>query len=485
MAHLRRSLGAIEAFGFSLSIIAPTLAMAFTTTLTAQSAGRTAPLAYLIGAVIVALVALSFIAFGRRVAHAGSVYAYVGSVLGPRCGFVAGWALLLMYATLFAGSTALVGNFGAAGLGHAGLEGSHLWLFVAVSGAFFVVWLTRRDMHLAARLMLVLEGISVLAILLLALVILTRVHLSLLPFMPEPGHSWAGIGYGIVFAVLAFAGFEGATTLSEETRNPRQSIPRAVMGTVIAAGLFYVFVSYAQVVGYGLDHVQVLGQTSAPLDELSTRFISGAFAGFLDLAAATSALVCAIGSLSAAARMLYALSRAGLAPSLALVDAKHGTPTRSILVIGAVNLAFLFLLGARSDARSYSGNLVTIGTLALILVYMGVTGAQAIGALRSRRPVWWVIGSLGTVLLVWPLWNSLYPAPPWPGNVWPYVVAAWLVLGALIVFFRPSATRFGFTSPELAAGGGRELDISGHPSSGVSAQGAISCGWPERPRRPF
>jgi amino acid transporter len=412
--------------------------MAFTTALTAQSAGRAAPLAYLIGGIIVTLVALSFVVFGRRIAHAGSVYAYVGSVFGSRCGFVAGWALLLMYVTLLAGSTALVGEFGAASLGHAGVECTNLWLVVATLGGLFAIWLTWKDVQLAARLMLVFEGASVLAILLLVIVVLTRVPLSLLPFKPEPGHGWTGIGYGIVFAVLAFAGFESATTLSEETRNPGRSIPRAVIGAVIAAALFYVLVSYALVVGYGLDHAQALGRASAPLDELSTRFISGTFAGFLDFAAATSALACVIGSLSAAARVLYALSRAGLAPSLAEVDAKHGTPARSIVVMGAVNLACLFLWGAQSDAASYGGNVVTIGTLALILVYISVTGAQAIGAFRCRRPVWWTIGSLGAVLLLWPLGNSLYPAPPWPGNVWPYVVAAWLVFGALLVFFRPS-----------------------------------------------
>ena len=223
------------------------------------------------------------------------------------------------------------------------------------------------------------------------------------------------------------------------------------MGTGIAAALFYVLVSYAQVVGYGLDHVQALGRASAPLDELSTRFISGTFAGSLDFAVATSALACAIGSLSAAARMLYALSRAGLAPSLAEVDAKHGTPARSIVVMGVVNLACLFLWGAQSGAATYSGNIVTIGTLALILVYVSVTGAQAIDALRRRRPVWTIIGSLGAVLLLWPLWNSLYPAPPWPENVWPYVVAAWLVLGVLIVFLRPSSTLFDFIPPRLTA----------------------------------
>ena len=62
--------------------------------------------------------------------------------------FLAGWALLLTYVTLLAGATALVGNFGAAALGHAGIEGPHLWLIVAVLGAFFAVWLTWTDVLL-------------------------------------------------------------------------------------------------------------------------------------------------------------------------------------------------------------------------------------------------------------------------------------------------------------------------------------------------
>jgi amino acid transporter len=422
-------------------MIAPTLAMAFTTTLAVQSAGRAAPLSYLIGGIIVTLVAVSFAAFSRRISHAGSVYAYVGLVFGSRCGFVSGWALLLTYVTLLAGSTALVGNFVAAGLDHAGVAWPNLWLIVATMAALFSVWLSWRDMRVAARLMLVLEAVSVLAILLLAIVVLMRAPLSLLPLTPEPGHGWTGIGYGIVFAVLSFSGFEGATTLGEETQNPARSIPKAIMATVISAVLFYVLVCYAQIVGYGPDHVDELGRASAPLDELSTRFVSGAFAGFLDFAAATSALACAIGSLSAAARIFYALSRAGLAPDLAAVDTKHGTPARSIVVIGAVNLACLLLWGARSDATDYSGNIVTIGTLALILVYISVTGAQAVDAFRGWFPIRWTIAALGSALLLWPLANSLYPVPPWPGNLWPYAVAGWLALGALLAFFRPSVTR--------------------------------------------
>jgi hypothetical protein len=84
MALLRRSQGATEAFGFSLSIKAPTVAMAFHIALMAQAAGQAVPLACLIGGIAATLVARSFVAYNRRLTDAGSVYAFIGSVLGAR-----------------------------------------------------------------------------------------------------------------------------------------------------------------------------------------------------------------------------------------------------------------------------------------------------------------------------------------------------------------------------------------------------------------
>jgi amino acid transporter len=432
MKGMRRSLGIFEAFGFSLSIIAPTLAMAFTTALTTSAAGRAAPLSYLVGGISIAVVSLSFAVFGRRIAHAGSAFAYVASTFGVRTGFVIGWALMLTYVTLLAGSTALVGSFAAAGLRHAGIDGPNLWLSIAAISALLIVWLAWSNMRLAARMMLVMEGLSVLAILLLALIVLMQVPLSVLPFKPEPARGWSGVGYGMVFAALSFAGFEGATTLGEETVNPGRSIPKAIVGTVIAATLFYVLVSYAVVSGYGLDHVQLLAQSSAPLDVLGTRFISGSFAVCLDIATAASALASAIGCLSAGARILYAVSRSGIFPRLAEADHTGRVPKRCVTLLGGINLAFLLIFSIRSDVGTYSSNIVTIGTLSLILVYISVTAAQALDAARRRRMVWISIGALGTVTLLWPLWNSIYPVAAWPGDMWPYMVTLWVLSGAVI-----------------------------------------------------
>lgn len=441
MAALRRNLGMIEAVGLSLSIIAPTMAMAFNVTLAAGAAGDAAPLAFAIGTVALAIVGLSFVAFSRRVSHAGSAYAYVAAEFGPKAGFVAGWALLLTYLCYGSAVAVMVGNFIDAALADYRLTVPGLWIVAALGAIGIAMLLAYRDMRLAARLMLALEAVSVLAIIALGITVLRAVSakdgLSMAPLMPDPRLGWSGIGYAIVFAVLSFAGFEGAATLGEETANPRRAIPIAVFGTVILAGAFYVFASYVQVVGFGMANTRALAADSAPLDTLARRFGSRGFATLLDLAAAVSAFSCALGSLSAAARMLFALGRAGLAPRLGVPHPKHGTPAAAVVATGALMAAGIVLCAPFMGSSGYYGALGTIGTLSLILVYMAVTIAGASHALRARGLVWAGFGLAGTLILLWPLYNSVYPVPVWPGNSWPYLVIAWLIAGGVVLAIRP------------------------------------------------
>lgn len=442
MADLRRNLGLAEAVGLSLSVIAPTMAMAFNVTLAVQAAGRAAPLAFAVGTLVLAIVGLSFVAFSRRVPHAGSAYAYITHAFGPRAGFVAGWALLLTYLAYASGTAALVGSFTDAALKNYALHVPGLGIVLATLGGLLAIWFAYTDMKLAARLMLALEGLSVLAILVLGLLVIARRAaeggLSAAPFIPAPDSGWSGVGYGLVYAVLSFAGFEAAATLGEETENPRRNIPVAILGTVLGAGAFYVLISYAQVIGYGLDQMQALGQADAPLDALATRYVSRDFAAAIDIAAAISAFSCVLGAISAAARMTFALGRAGLAPMLARVHETHRTPGRAVLLTGLVAVAALLIASPLAAPGDYYGDMGTIGTLALILVYMGVTVAEAIEAFTVRRLSWALAGTLGAVLLLWPLWNSLYPVPAWPGNLWPYVVLAWIGIGLMLLLARPA-----------------------------------------------
>jgi amino acid transporter len=332
MSALPRKLGLFHAIGLSISIIGPTMAMAINVSLTAQVAGRAAPLAFAIGTLVMVIVGLSFVAFSRRIAHAGSAYAYIGYVFGPRSGFIAGWILLLAYLGYASAASALVGNFLGVALRDFSPHLARSWLAFCAWAIFAATYCCAcREMRIDARLMLVLEGLSVLVILVLSCIIVGKVAvttgLPVAPFMPSAKFDgWSGVGNGLVLTVLSFAGFEGAATLREEVISPRRRIPIAMLGTVVLAGAFFVFVSYAQVVGYGLDNIKILGKSGAPLNDLAIKYVSTDFATAIDLAAAVSAFSCVIGSLGAAARLLFALGRAELAPRIAEVDTSRGRP---------------------------------------------------------------------------------------------------------------------------------------------------------------
>jgi amino acid transporter len=434
---LRRALGVAEVVGLALAMIAPTMAMAFNTTLVVQAAGAAAPLTFFVGALAMGIVGLSFVAFSRRTASAGSAYAYVRSAFGNRFGFLAGWGLLLSYLTFAAGTAALIGNFAVAALDLIGFHSALTWLWIGLGGVLVAVWLSLRDVLVASRIMLVLEWISMAAILLLAIVIVTQVPGTVVPFRPAPAQGWSGIGYGLVLTITSFAGFEGAAVLAEEARHPHRAIPIGILATVGIAALFYIFVAYAQVIGFGLDHTADLARADAPLSMLSTRFIGPRFSIFINVAAAISAFSCTMGALAAAARILHVIGRDGLAPIFGVISRTHGVPSRAICGVGVLCVAGLLSGGLLAGPADYFGDAVTVGTLALILVYMSVTVAEMAIALRLNRYIYGAVGLAGLVLLLWPLGNSLYPIPDWPASLWPYVVVAWMAIGGVVTVILP------------------------------------------------
>ncbi len=428
-----RRLGLAEAAGLSLSIVAPTMAVAFNVTLVVAAAGRAAPLAFAVGTALMALVGLAFVAFARRETSAGSAQAYVHHTFGPRAGFLAGWLLLLSYLCFGAGTAVLVGHFLAAALGTFGFRTDGLWVPVSLASIAVGLAMSWRDMQRVARLILVLELVSVVAIAALNLRILASAAqsgpLPWAPFTPDPAKGWMGVGSALVFAVLSFAGFEGAATVAEETKDPQRAVPLAILGTVVLAGAFYVFTAYAQVVGYAAQGLGDLAKDSAPLDTLARRYGSVGLAGGLDVAAALSAFSCVLGSLNAAARMTMSLARPG-GHALADRHPRHGTPTHALTLCTVAMAAAVLIWAARVGAGTFYGELGTIGSLALILVYLAVTAAHAVSARSRGSRAGLMTGSAGVVVLLWPLYASLVPVPDWPDSLWPLVVLAWLAGGA-------------------------------------------------------
>jgi amino acid transporter len=443
MADLVKRLSLPEAVGMSLSVICPTVTAAFNVTLVVQAAGPAAPLSFVIGTVAMVLVALSFMAFTHRVSNAGSAYAYISHTFGSRMGFVAGWCLLLVYLGFATGQAALVGSFSGAALKGLGIDIGIAWLAIGGVAMLAAWWLAFRDMRLAGRLMLGLEAAAVAGIVALCVSILLQVRPGLqqtaATFRPSANFGgWSGLGFGMVFCILSFGGFEGAATLGEETHDPRRNIPIALFATVIGSGVFFTFVAYCEVVGFGPLGLKALATSEAPLNDLALRYASPRLAIALDLAAAISCFSGMLGPLAAAGRVLYALGRGGLAPGLGQVHAVHGTPARAVS-LSAILVVLPFLLWAPFvGAANYYSYSSTIGALALILVYISVGAAETVESWRERRTVWSAVCVLGPALLLWVLYKNVYPVPEFPNNLWPYVALAWVVGAWAVMKVRPA-----------------------------------------------
>src|SRR6266567_9105378 len=164
---LRRELGFSQTASVSVGVMAPTLAMSVTGVAAAGELGRAAPLAFAVAGLGVGLVAYGFVRLAGEFSHAGSVYAFVGNTLGPRAGFLAGWALLGTYLVFPPVSIMGVAIFGRAFLTTTGLAHDADWYPLALA-AWMIIWvLAARGVRPTTRSVLAFEVVSVCLILVL------------------------------------------------------------------------------------------------------------------------------------------------------------------------------------------------------------------------------------------------------------------------------------------------------------------------------
>lgn len=428
------NLSVIETIALSVAIIAPTAAMALNISLMAETCSFSAPLVFLISTIVVGLVSYSIIKFNHYISASGSLYAFTKKSLGDKMGFITGWALLLAYIMLAGGTSAGLGNFFSGFLAMFGIQVN--WLPISIISSIAMIFLGIADAKLCNRIMLIIEGVSILLILILSIVILFKVGtstgLSLVPFKTN-GVSTSALASTSVFAFLSFIGFESASSLGEETKNPKKCIPIAIISAVFVTGLFYLVCSYAQVVGFGLDEegLKALSSSTFPLTDLAQKYMTTGFGTVLILAAALSNFSCALGSYCAGSRMLFALGRDGMMPkSLMKVHPKHNTPYLALIltiVLSVIIQASLF----RVDGIEVFGYLATIGSLAILVSYI----FTSIGAMVyfTKNKIWGkahlIVPIVSILALLYVLCSNIYPIPEFPNNLFPYIVLGWIAMG--------------------------------------------------------
>ena len=154
---------------------------------------------------------------------------------------------------------------------------------ISLIGAAVIGLLCLTSLRATGRALMALEGISVLAMLTLSTVVLTKVFAGHGPvgdprlrmiFVPPDHVGLYAIALGLGFGFLSYSGFETAATLGREVPEAARTIPRTLMATVLTIGLICTVISAAEVLGFGLtaaDMARFTASTSL-LGDLATAY---------------------------------------------------------------------------------------------------------------------------------------------------------------------------------------------------------------------
>jgi amino acid transporter len=432
-------LSPLETLAQSVSAIAPSTTPSLTIPLVFALAGSATWFVYLLATVAMLLVGFCVSRFARLSASPGSLYTYTANTLPPVFGVAAAWGLLLAYLAT-GGSVAGGALYYARVLAQQFLHWSPppaliLALVCAAAGA--IAW---RDVKLSAEMMLWIEAASVSLIVIVLIILPVRLgfHFDSEQFRLA-GISTAGFGPALVLSIFSFVGFESATTLGGEARNPLRTIPRAVLQCALFSGIFFILCSYSEVMGFRGESSQLSASTS-PLHLLAAKAGVAPLGVAIDIGAAISMFACVLACTTAAARVLMRMARGALLPAaLERTSRKHGTPGTAI----ALSAALMFLSTLALELRGVSGaeiydllgSLSVFGFLtAYALVALALPFAhRALGQHSHAVTAISILAVLAVVLIA--VFDLRSTADPVHARI-PYLYLGYIALGIAWYFIR-------------------------------------------------
>lgn len=424
----------LDAVAQSLAI-GPVFSAAFVAVLLAGAAGGVAPLATLIGAVGMLALCWVISLYARRYAGAGAVYEYVRYATGPALGMFA--AGIYFLGTLFFGGAAIylvIGLISSATL--SSLLGLTIpWWALSLVAALVIFLMNHLGVQITTRMQLTLTVLSILPLLVLALAIIAQGGDSgntLQTFNPA-NTTPSSLFHGVFFAITMFIGFETAASLGEETANPRRAIPRALIGTVLLGAAFYVLMTYASAIGFGLGNAATWASDPAPLSTLATRYVGAWLAPIIDIAVIIDMLAVGSAFMATTARGWFALSRDGLLPSVFARTSRFGTPLGGNMLVGLTALVVIGL-AAFYNVDPLTATLIatTGGSLLVETIYI-VLALVAVRFLRANPwSLWrWLVLVVAAMAPVLAIYGTVVPLPEWPGSLGLYAAVASIGITAI------------------------------------------------------
>ncbi len=419
--ELKRELGVFQAMMLGLGSIMGT-GVFVSIGLGAEIAGNAIILAILSAAMLAMCNGISSAQLAANHPVSGGTYEYGYRWLNPRLGFAAGW--MFMFAKSSSAATAALGVSGYV---------LHLFDTKQIPVTLLAI------IAIAVLSLITLTGIrrsSMVNTVIVTLTILTLLLFAITGFLSEvthQNHSVSGsltavfadttnLFEAIALMFVAYTGYGRIATLGEEVKSPRQTIPKAIIMTLVLSMTLYILVcaTALKTVGAG-EFGRLANQEVAPLHAISLQFENGLISVLIGVGAITAMVGVLLNLILGLSRVLMAMGRRRDVPAkLAVVHQESAVP-RSATIVVALLISLLALMGDVKLTWSFSAFTV--------LIYYALTNLCAIRLKSDERmyPIWisylglagclflsfwieWTVFGFGAgVLVLGLIWQSVVP----------------------------------------------------------------------------
>jgi amino acid transporter len=431
--ELKRSVSTADLLIYGLIFMVPIAPWAIFGTVYNASSGMV-PLVYLIGFIAMIFTALAYAQMAKSIPLAGSVFSYVGRGIHPAAGFFAGWAILLDYLLIptllyvFAAES-MIGIF----------PGTPRWMwaliFVAVNTVINLLGIS--SIKRMNRIFLAIEVVFIVIFVIIAVTALNGGTIPGAEFTTDP--IWNSskvtgplIASALSIAVLSFLGFDGISTMAEESTGRRNSAGKAM---IIALAI----VAFCFVLQTWLASALAAGRDSFSDDEVGNAFFtlveaasnSGWATAFFVVNVLAVGIANAMAAQAATSRLLYSMSRDGQLPKFLSKINKRQVPQAAILVVSVLSAILVLFFVGQIDLIS---SLVNFGALfGFMMLHLAVIVHYIVRKKSKNYFLHLVVPIIGFLIIGYVLLNANIDAKV--GGI------VWLVIGAGVFFYYRSTGR--------------------------------------------
>lgn len=437
----RNSVGLAGTVVMSAAIMGPAVSTFFNPQFSTPFSGYATPFVYLVALIVTLIVANGVMEMARVAPSAGSFYTYITRALGARAGFCTGGLMFVAYALLAPIEIGLIGSY----LQQTFKQEWNInipWIWIGVVPWALMALLAFEGIQTSLKTALVLFTAEVIVVVGLSLIIVVRggAHgLSAAPLSPtSSSHGFGGLVTGFVFAGLSFVGFEGATALGDEAKNPSRTIPKGILYSTLLVGLIYLFGTWAEAVGLGKDKMNALTGADTPWNNLAATYAPWA-KWFVIVGSVSSMFAVMINSNNGIVRILNSMGRERLLPAvLGRINERHRTPAFAVICEAIFAIVAAIIVGLLSGGLSNPvggsnvyGYLGFALTLSILPVY-ALTNVATIKYFAKRsdfnlfRHV--MLPAVGIGLMVALLIGQIVENQVQPFTWMPWALVGWLVL---------------------------------------------------------